>query len=240
MANNVQIKFDIDNKSLEIAGQDVMKVTQQIRLLKAELAKGNLSAKEFEIVSSRVGELEDGLAKTRARSGDLITTLQLIPGPIGEIASKFNGTIALLKTFSGFKLSDLKFQLKETLDDVRDIASAFGNVTGITKIYTTLNNALASSFVKVGIGEQAAATGARAFSAALVATGVGALIVGLGLAVSALMEFASGTAEAEREQKKLGDTISRTNELLDLDLASAGRRQKVRIAELRQSGERRR
>jgi hypothetical protein len=62
------------------------------------------------------------------------------------------------------------------------------------------------------------------------------LVVGLGLAVSALMEFASGTKEAEREQKKLGDTIARTNELLDLDLASAGRRQKVRLAELRQSG----
>ena len=236
MANNVQIKFDIDNKSLEIAGQDVMKVTQQIRLLKAELAKGNLSAKEFEIVSSRVGELEDGLTRTKARSGDLITTLQLIPGPIGEIASKFNGTIALLKTFSGFKLSDLKFQLKETLDDVRDIASAFGKATGITKIYTVLNNALAASFVKVGVGEQAAAVGARAFSAALLATGIGALVVGLGLAVSALMEFASGTKEAEREQKKLGDTIARTNELLDMDLASAGRRQKVRLAELRQSG----
>ena len=236
MANNVQIKFDIDNKSLEIAGQETMKVTQQIRLLKAELAKGSLSAKEFEIVASKVGELEDGLAKTKARSGDLLTTLQLVPGPIGEISSKLNGTIALLKTFSGFKLKDLKFQLKETLDDVKDIATAFGKATGITKIYTTLNNALAQSFVKVGIGEQAAATGAKAFSAALVTTGVGILVVALGMAVNALMDFASSSDEAEQQQKELGDQIARVNTLLDMDMADAARRQKVRLAELRASG----
>ena len=236
MANNVQIKFDIDNKSLELAGAETMKLTQQIRLLKAELAKGNLSAEQFEIVASKVGELEDGLQKTKARSGDLVTTLQLIPGPIGEIASKLNGTIALMKTFSGFKLGDLKFQLKETIDDVKEIGGAIGKATGITKIYTTLNNALASSFVKVGIGEQAAATGAKAFSGALVATGVGALIVGLGLAVSALMEFATASDEAEQQQKQLADEIARVNTLLDADLADAGRRQKVRIAELRAAG----
>lgn len=236
MANNVQIKFDIDNKSLELLGAETMKVTAQIKLLKAELAKGNLSAQEFEIVASKVGELEDGLAKTKARSGDLFTSLQLIPGPIGEIASKINGTIALFKTFSGFKLSDLKFQLKETLDDFRDIATSIGKATGITKVYTTLNNALASSFVKVGLGEQAAATGAKAFSAALVTTGVGILVVALGAAVSALMDFASSSDEAEQQQKELGDQIARVNTLLDMDLADAARRQKVRLAELRATG----
>jgi hypothetical protein len=236
MSNNVQIKFDIDNKSLELAGAETMKLTQQIRLLKAELAKGNLSAQQFEIVASKVGELEDGLARTKARSGDLFTSLQLIPGPIGEIASKVNGVIGLMKTFSGFKLSDLKFQLKETIDDVKDIAGSLGRATGITKIYTTLNNALASSFVKVGVGEQAAAVGARAFSAALTATGIGALVVALGLAASALMEFATASDEAEQQQKELNDQIARTNTLLDMDLASAKRRQQERLAELRKNG----
>ena len=236
MANNVQIKFDIDNKSLELAGQETMKLTQQIRVLKGELGKGTYSQEQFEILSRTVGDLEDQFAKTRARSGDLFTSLQLIPGPIGEIASKFNGAIALMKTFSSFKLEDLKFQFKETLDDVKDIGMWLGKATGITKIYTTLNNALAGSFVKVGVGEAAAATGARAFAAALTATGIGALVVGLGLAVSALMDFASGTDEAEQQQKEFNDQLARTNLLLDMDLASAKRRQTERIAELRKNG----
>jgi hypothetical protein len=213
-----------------------MKLTQQIRTLKGELGKGTYSQEQFEILSKTVGDLEDQFAKTKARSGDLFTSLQLIPGPIGEIASKFNGTIALMKTFSSFKLEDLKFQFKETLDDIKDIGQWLGKATGITKIYTTLNNALASSFVKVGVGEAAAATGARAFAAALTATGIGALVVGLGLAVSALMEFASGTDEAERQQKEFNDQLARTNLLLDMDLASAKRRQTERIAELRKNG----
>ena len=236
MANNVQIKFDIDNKSLELAGAETMKLTQQIRILKGELGKGTYSQEQFEILSKTLGDLEDNFARTKARSGDLFTSLQLIPGPIGEIASKFNGTIALLKTFSSFKLSDLKFQLSETIQDVKDIGQWLGKATGITKIYTTLNNALAASFVKVGVGEAAAATGARAFAAALTATGVGALVVGLGLAVSALMEFASASDEAEQQQKQLAKEIENVNRLLDMDLADAARRQKIRLAEMRRDG----
>jgi hypothetical protein len=236
MANNVQIKFDIDNKSLELAGAETMKLTQQIRILKGELGKGTYSQEQFEILSKTLGDLEDNFARTKARSGDLFTSLQLIPGPIGEIASKFNGAIALMKTFSSFSLTDLKFQLGETIEDVKDIGQWLGKATGITKIYTTLNNALAASFVKVGVGEAAAATGARAFAAALTATGVGALVVGLGLAVSALMDFASGSDEAEQQQKEFNRELERTNLLLDMDLASAKRRQQERLAQLRKDG----
>ncbi len=57
-------------------------------------------------------------------------------------------------------------------------------MTGITKVYTVLNQALARSFVAVGVGETAAASGARAFAAALTATGIGAIVVALGLLIA--------------------------------------------------------
>jgi hypothetical protein len=47
-----------------------------------------------------------------------------------------------------------------------------------------LNQALARSFVAVGIGENAAAAGARGFAAALTATGIGAIVVALGLLIA--------------------------------------------------------
>jgi len=231
-----ELKFDFNTKDVEIASEKVLGLKEQLRILQKELASGNLSQEQFEILSKKLGDVQDGFAQTRARSQDLLGSLQLIPGPVGEIASKMNGTISLLKTFSGFKLEDLKFQLTETINDIKDIGAWLGKATGITKIYTVLNNALASSFVKVGVGEAAAAAGARAFSAALVATGVGALIVGLGLAVNALMDFADSSDEAEQQQKELGDQIERVNELLDMDLADAARRQKIRLAELRKNG----
>lgn len=232
----IDIKFDIDNKAVKIAGEETMKLTQQVRLLKAELASGNYSQEEFEILSSKLGEVEDQMAKTRARSGDLFTSLQLIPGPIGEIASKFNGAIALLKTFSSFSLADLTFQFKETADDIKDIATFLGRATGITALYTTLNNALARSFVAVGVGEQAAAVGARAFAAALVTTGVGALVVALGFAVNALIDFVTNTDDATAAQERLAKELSNVSTILEMDLADAARRQKIRMATLKKDG----
>jgi len=236
MAQKIQIKFDIDNKDLDIVAGKTLTLQQQIRILKQEIQKPGYAPKELDILRSKLGSIEDQLKNTRTRSGDFITTLQLIPGPIGEIASKINGAISLFKQFGSFSLDDLKFQFKETIDDIKEVAGVLGKVTGITKIYTVLNNALAQSFVKVGVGEAAATAGARAFSAALVATGVGALVVALGLAVNALMEFASSSDEAEQQQKELNDQIERTNMLLDMDLAAAARRQKIKLAELRKAG----
>jgi len=235
-SKKIELKFDIDKESVELAGAETMKLTQQIKILKAELAKGNLSAKEFEIVASKVGELEDGLAKTKARAGDLFTSLQLIPGPIGDIASKVNGVIGLFKTFSGFKLSDLKFQLKETLDDFRDIALSLGKATGITKIYTVLNNALASSFRAIGVAEGVAATGARAFAAALTATGIGAIVVALGFAVTKLMEFASSTNDAEAAQKKFNNTLQQTQRILGDTIQAIKDKGDIQLLEAKKAG----
>ena len=232
----IDIQFDIDNKAVKIAGEETMKLTQQVRLLKAELASGKYSQEEFELLSTKLGDVEDQMAKTRARSGDLFTSLQLIPGPIGEIASKFNGAIALLKTFSSFSLADLSFQFKETVNDIQDIITFLGRATGITTLYTTLNNALARSFVAVGVGEQAAAVGARAFSAALVTTGVGALVVALGYAINALIDFVSNTDDATAAQERLAKQLANVNQILEMDLADAARRQKLRMATLKRDG----
>jgi hypothetical protein len=49
-------------------------------------------------------------------------SLQLIPGPIGQIASQLNGAISALKLFSGFSLKDIGFQFKELNNDLNDIA----------------------------------------------------------------------------------------------------------------------
>lgn len=197
----IDIKFNVDDKSVKIAGEETMKLSQQVRLLKAELASGKYSQEEFEILAKKLGDVQDQMAKAKARSGDLFTSLQLIPGPVGEIASKINGAIALMKQFGGFSFSDLKFQFKETIDDVKEIGTSLFKNLGITKTYETINNALARSFVAVGVGEQAAATGARAFSAALTATGIGAIVVALGLLIANWEEVTDAIMGATAESK---------------------------------------
>lgn len=235
-AKKIDIKFDLDTKSVKIAGEDTMKLTQQVRLLKNELASGKYSQEEFEILSTKLGDVQDQMAKTKTRSGDLLTSLQLIPGPIGEIASKFNGAISLLKQFSGFSLKDLTFQFKETLDDVKEIGSQLFKTMGITKIYETVNNALARSFVAVGVGEQAAAAGARAFSAALVTTGIGALVVALGFAVNALIDYLSATEDSTAANEALNATIKEQNRLFEVNLKAIDSATKLNTARAKAAG----
>jgi hypothetical protein len=236
MAKKIDIKFDLDTKSVKIAGEETMKLTQQVRLLKAELASGKYSQEEFEILASKLGAVEDQMAKTKTRSGDLLTSLQLIPGPIGEIASKFNGAIALLKQFSGFSLKDLTFQFKETLDDVREIGTQLFKTMGITKIYEAINMALARSFVAVGVGEQAAATGARAFAAALTTTGIGAIVVALGFLVSILIEYVSSTDDATAANEALNATIKEQNRLFEVNLKAIDSATKLNTARAKAAG----
>jgi hypothetical protein len=127
-SKRIELVFDLDAKDVQLATDRTLTLTQQIRILKQELAKGQLGQKEFEIVAAKVGDLEDSIGKATRRSSDFATTLQLIPGPIGEIASKVNGAIALLKQFSGFSFKDLQFQLKETANDFKEIFANIGSI----------------------------------------------------------------------------------------------------------------
>jgi hypothetical protein len=132
-SKRIELVFDLDAKDVQLATDRTLTLTQQIRVLKQELAKGNLGQKEFEIVAAKVGDLEDSIAKAGRRSADFATTLQLIPGPIGEIASKVNGAIALLKQFSGFSFKDLKFQFRETTNDLKEIVNGFFGLNTATQ-----------------------------------------------------------------------------------------------------------
>lgn len=235
-SKKIDIKFDLDSKSVKIAGEETMRLAQQVRLLKNELATGNYSQEEFDILSNKLDNVQEKMGAASARSGDLLTSLQLIPGPIGDIAAKFNGAISLLQQFSKFSFADLQTQFKKTIDDVRDIGKSLLTNTGISAAYDLVNRKLAAGFVAVGVGEQAAAVGARAFALALAATGIGLLVVALGSAVSMLMDFVEGSDDAAKAQERLGKEIANVNTLLDMDLADAARRQKIRIAQMKRDG----
>ena len=237
MANKkYQFEFDFNTQDVKVVTDSVLTLKQELRLFQQELLRTPEGTKEFEILKNKINDTKDNMERVNAKSRELFGTLQLIPGPIGEIASKIDGTISLFKTFSGFKFSDVKSSISALVKDFGDIASNIGKATGITKIYTVVNQALSKSFVAVGVGEAAAATGARAFAAALTATGIGALVVGLGLAVSALMDFFDSSKEAKEATDALNRSLESQNQILDLNAKDLKRRQELNIAQLKAGG----
>ena len=162
---------------------DVTPSIAELKKLQKEL-RTTTDPKRFKELQQQIDDTKDAISAAQTGAGNFAEILGTLPGPIGDIAAQAGGLVGTLKTFGQIKLGDIKGSFVDLGADVKDIVKGFGDLTGITKIYTTLNQALARSFVAVGVGEQAAATGARAFAAALTATGIGALVVGLGLLIA--------------------------------------------------------
>lgn len=183
---------------------DVAPSIAELKKLQKEL-KTTTDPAEFKRLQQQIDDTKESIQAARTGAGNFAEVLGTLPGPIGDIAGRAGGLIGTLKTFGQVKFSDLQGSFVELGKDLKDIAKSFFDLTGITKVYTVLNNFLARSFVAVGIGEQAAAAGARTFAAALTATGIGALVVGLGLLIANWDKVTDAIKGATDESKTYDD-----------------------------------
>ena len=224
----IKVKVDVET-DLEPSIAALKSLKKQIK----ETAAGSI---EFQKLQQQINDTEDAIKSARTGASNFTEVLGQIPGPIGDIGNKVSGAVNSLKQFGGLKMTDLKTSFVELGKDLTDAAKGLGQLTGITKAYTVLNGFLAKSFVAVGVAEQTAAVGARALSAALIATGIGALVVLLATAASALYEMATGEKEAAAAADVLNRALETQNQLLELNQASANRRNKVELARLKAQG----
>jgi hypothetical protein len=224
----IKVKVDVET--------DVEPSIAQLKALKKQLRETAAGSEEFQKLQQQINDTEDAIKSARTGASNFTEVLGQIPGPIGDIGNKVSGAVNSLKQFSALKMTDLKTSFVELGKDLSDAAKGLGELTGITKAYTVLNGFLAKSFVAVGVAEQTAAVGARALSAALIATGIGALVVLLATAASALYELATGEKEAAAAADVLNRALETQNQLLDLNQASANRRNRVELARLKAQG----
>jgi hypothetical protein len=207
-----------------------------LKSLKKELKETAAGSNEFKVLQQSIDDMEDSIKVARTGAGNFSEVLGKLPGPIGEIGNKVSGAVNTLKQFGGLKMTDLKASFVELGKDLTDAAKGLGELTGITKVYTVLNGFLAKSFTAVGIAEGAAAVGAKALSAALIATGIGALVVLLAVAVSALYELATGQEAAKMAAENFNRALDSQNQLLELNAKSSSNRNKILIAQMKAQG----
>ena len=216
MANKkITFELDINGKPIDVVIDKTLNLKQAARELTKELNKTKEGTKEFELLSSSLANVNDKISTTNAKSRDLFSSFSLIPGPIGDIAGKLNGAIGLMKTFSSFSLGDLKFQFKETINDIKDIGVNIGRATGLTKLWQVTVGALTNLFKLLPISMNAATIAAKSLAAAIAATGVGLLVVGISALIGKIMEWTSSTNKAEAAQKRLADSIALVSTRLD-------------------------
>jgi hypothetical protein len=206
----IKVKVDVET--------DVEPSIAALKALKKQLKETAAGSEEFIKLQQQIDDVQDSLASARTGAGNFTEVLGQLPGPIGAIGGQASGLITTLKQFGALKITNLQSSFVELGKDVTDIAKGFMDLTGITKVYTTLNAALSKSFIAVGIGEQAAAAGAKAFAAALTATGVGAIIVGLGLLIANWDKVSDAITGATEESKTYEEAQSAvTKEITDFN-----------------------
>ena len=206
----IKVKVDVET--------DVEPSIAALKALKKQLKETAAGSAEFTALQQQIDDVQDSLVTARAGAGNFTDVLGQLPGPIGAIGGQASGLITTLKQFGGLKMANLQSSFVELGKDVTDIARGFMDLTGITKVYTTLNTFLSKSFIAVGIGETAAAAGAKAFAAALTATGIGAIVVALGLLIANWDKVTDAITGATAESKTYEEAQAAvTKELTDFN-----------------------
>ena len=147
LSQNISIQYDIDGKPLDVVIDKSLNLKRQVVELTKALRSVKEGSNEFRVLSSALGDTQDKLAASNAKSRDLLGSLQLIPGPVGQIASQLNGAISALKLFSGFSLKDIGFQFKELNNDLNDVIK---NITGFGKAAVEAKDTTATGINTIG------------------------------------------------------------------------------------------
>jgi hypothetical protein len=172
-------------------------------------------------IIQQAGRIKDSIGDARAEVGYFASDtrrLDAVLGGVQAIAGAFSavqGATALLGV-----------EDKELQQTMAKLQGAIALVNGVQAIQNALQ---AESAFMVGLQTAAtriqtfvlgqATVAARAYAAALVATGVGAIIVGLSLIASALEDNADAAEKAEEAQKKYAESLeAQNNRFLDYRL----------------------
>lgn len=181
----------------------------QLRLLREELAKledqGQENTAEFQEMAIAAGRLDDQIGDTQARIkvlGSDTRNLDFGIGAIRGVASAFGVAEGAAALF-GIKNEDVMESIQRLnaimlilngLQEIQNLLQKQSVVAIVGQSIATKGAAIAQGVYAAAVGT---ATGAmRAFRIALLATGIGAFVVLLGVAVEAMSSFGDETNEA--------------------------------------------
>jgi hypothetical protein len=192
------------NKSL-VASQ------ANLKQLKKDLKNVTAGTPEWTKLKEEINDMEDALKSSGQGADNFAEIIGTLPGPIGDIGSKVGGLIDNVKIFSGIKLDAIKGSFKALGDDILKTGSQLLKLTGIEKLYTATTVLMGKALKLVGIEAKAGAIGVKIFSGALVATGIGAIVVGLGMLISYFMTLGEESDKTASKIKNMNAAIANTD-----------------------------
>lgn len=222
------------------------KELQQLKDAMARMkAEGKDTGKEFDALRQRAGKLSDAIADANMEIKNAGSDTKGIDNVVGSISALAGGYAAVQGAAALF--GDENEDLQKALLKVN---SAMAIATGIQQVSNALQKEGALIKLKdtIATGAQTAATtlytfvmggatvATKVFRAALLATGIGALVVLVVSLVQAMSSYGDETKEAKEAQDALRNSIDLINTSLDVQLARLKRIGDERIAQLESEG----
>jgi len=211
MAKTIKVKVDVDSNSVQIANQDTLTLTQQVRELKKALQTVPEGTKEWTLIQQKYNETKDALDRVNVKSKELFGTMSALPGPIGQVSGQLDSTVGVLKTFSAIKFSDLKAQFVALGADLKEIGANFLKLTGITAVYNRTIALTGATAATASTGVKALAVATSALYTAL-GIGVILLLIEGGKAIYNMIDPTEREAAA---LKKLKDSFNELDQAID-------------------------
>lgn len=254
MSQELDLNININTKGTEVIGLFRKELKEANgELLKAQSLYGDYS-KEAINAAKKVAELRDriGDAKTMsdafnpdAKFKALTASLSGVAGGFGAIQGAMalfgvesdNVAKTLLKVQSAMAIS----QGLNAFGDAIDSFKTLGNQIKATTLYQQANNAvnvIATTIMRaLGISVDTTSVAFNRLKIAIAATGIGLLVAGIAVAVTAFENFAGAAQKAEDAQKKYNKQVEDGAKVqLEGELASLDREQKLAVARAKAKG----
>lgn len=206
---DANIKINIETQSLD-------QLNAKLAILQAEIKKVPVGSAEFKKLSAEIRRL-DGAAGDAGKKLKAIDVGQLA-GNVAKVGASVASASALFKQF-GNQGSDSNKQIQQALEATNTILGAAAIAEGIAAAgevafaVATEGATIAQGLFATAVGTSTGAL--KALKVALITTGIGALIVGLGLLIGYLIDSAEETDNLAKEQDKLNKAFERQIEIID-------------------------
>lgn len=204
---------------------------QELRAMTEELARmgaeGKKGTEEYEALKTKAGELFDTISDARDEIRQAGSDTQGFDKLI-RVAQTVTGSFQIMQgaaALFGAENEDVQkalLKVNAAMSILNGLQAIQNELTKADSIYKNIA-AGAQQFWNFTVNEGTVSL--RVFKVALVATGIGAFIVLLGLAAESMGLFASETDDAAEKQGKLADEAERTKRILS-DAADAALKQR--------------
>lgn len=232
----VVIGAEIKVEGLDKAGQSVGNFKKQLKDATNELnemaGKFGLTSKEAQTAAMKVANLRDAIGDAKALSETFNPDKKFVAlggaiqgvtagfsafsGAMGLLGAESKETEALLlKVQSAMALQQGISGIMGAVDSFKLLGKAIASSTVFQKIFTAGTLIAATVQKAFGVAVSTTSTGFKVLRAAIISTGIGALVVLIGTVISAIVDWVGSNESLEKSQARLKKSIEETTAATD-------------------------